>query len=186
MKTFLVASLLLIVAFACKQADTKKPFNLVELPAEWIHLTKTDTGYIIYNSCDAGNSLYTIGFKPKPNFLMHGQQEDYPYQILDCYQIANDTIVIHAMGEGFTQPQDIKFVWYDKQKQVGRFITTFATGYTSNELYVTDKMQKNFPVYNQPCKECWGDECDGTDTSAATHPVSVDTSGVMVSDTTKK
>jgi len=184
MKTFIAPLTLLIVSLACTPTTNKKAFNLSSLPPEWIRLTKTDTGYIIYNSCDAGNLLFSITYKPTPGLLLHGQQEDDSLDILDCYQLTNDTIVIHARNRGYHKTQDIKFIWADKEKQLGHFISDFPDGGKLDEIAVTQKKQKAFPVYNQPCRDCWGDECDSAWHISSESADKVDSSEVRKTDTT--
>ena len=175
MKNLIVAISILIGFVACKQNNTKKQFNLSALPAEWIRLTKTDTGYIIYNSCDAGNLLFSITYKPQPSLLMHGQQEDDSLDILDCYQVTNDTVILHARNRVYNKFQDVKFIWSNKEKQLGHFISIFPDGGRLDQLFVSDKKQKIFPVYNQPCRECWGDECDSIVNKTTSQSVKSDT-----------
>jgi hypothetical protein len=163
MTTRTLALLTLTILMACKQAkkeSRKEPFNLATLPADWVKLTKTDSGFIVYNSCEGGNTLLTISNKQnKPGFLLHGTQEDYDFDILETYQL-NDTVIIKARWKDSKELQDWKFVWTDKAKQLGRWITTYNEGFTSNEVFVTATKQNNFRKVDQPCKECWGDDCD--------------------------
>jgi hypothetical protein len=51
---------ILILPSACKLSPAnkkRKNYDLCDFPAEWIMLTPTDSGSIIFNSCDMGNAL---------------------------------------------------------------------------------------------------------------------------------
>jgi hypothetical protein len=91
--------------------------------------------------------------------LLHGQQEDYDFDILETTQL-NDTIFLKAKWKGSDEKQDFKFFWVNKEKGLGRFITTYSSSFTSDKLFVTINKQTNFEKFDQPCRECWGDECD--------------------------
>jgi hypothetical protein len=121
-------------------------------------LTKTDSGFIVYNTCNAGNLLLTItNAKNKPGILLHGQQEDYEFDVLETYR-SKDTVVVKARWKGSSELQDFKFIWTDKAKQLGRWITTYNEDFTSNEVFVTTEKQHHYRKVDQPCRECWGDE----------------------------
>jgi hypothetical protein len=163
MTTRTLAILMLTFLIACKQTKKeprKEPFNLATFPSDWVQLTKTDSGFIVYKSCDMGNALLTItNNQNKPGILLHGTQEDYDFDILETYQL-NDTVIIKARWKDSKELQDWKFVWTDKAKQLGRWISTYNKDFTSNEVFVTAAKQNNFRKIDQPCKECWGDDCD--------------------------
>jgi hypothetical protein len=163
MTTRTLAFLMLTFLIACKQTKKeprKEPFNLGTLPSDWVQLTKTDSGFIVYKSCDMGNTLLTITNKQnKHGILLHGTQEDYDFDILETYQL-NDSVIIKARWKDSKELQDWKFVWTDKAKQLGRWITTYNEDFTSNEVFVTATKQNNFRKVDQPCQECWGDDCD--------------------------
>ena len=171
-----LALLMLTFLIACKQTKKephKEPFNLATLPSDWVRLIKTDSGLIVFNSCDGGNPLLTISNKQnKSGFLLHGTQEDYDFDILETYQL-NDTVIIKARWKDTKGLQDWKFVWTDKAKQVGRWITTYTQDITTDDFYVTASKQTNFPKVDQPCRECWGDECDRAEKlkNVDAHPV---------------
>jgi hypothetical protein len=145
---------------ACKSVK-KEPFNLASLPADWVKLTKTDSGLIIYNSCNMGNALLTITNKQnKPGILLHGTQEEYEWEILECSQITNDTVLIQARWKDSQELQDFKFVWEDKTKHLGRWITNYGK-HTSNEIFVTAVNQNTVSKFDQPCRECFEEgECE--------------------------
>lgn len=159
-----VALLMLIFLVACKESKKEPfltPFNLANLPAEWVQLTKTDSGYIVFNSCEMGNTLLTISKKKDhPGLFLSGTQEDNNFDILESQQ-ANDTVFIKTRWKDSKEIQDFKFVWVDKAKQIGRWITLFSNGYLNNNVYVTAAAQTHFPKVDQPCRECYGeDECN--------------------------
>ena len=149
----------LLLFTSCKETK-KEIFNLNSFPKEWVRLTDKDGKLVVYNSCDAGNLLFTIS-NNRDHFelLLHGQQEDYDFEILETTQL-NDTIFLKAKWKGSHEKQDFKFFWTNKEKGLGRFITTYSSGFTSDNLFVTGDKQTNFEKFDQPCRECWGDECD--------------------------
>lgn len=161
-----LALLILTSLMACKQATKapqkelkKEPFNIASLPADWVQLTKTDSGFIIFESCDMGNALLTITNKQnKPGILIHGTQEDYEFDILETYLSINDTVIIKARWTGSKELQDFKFLWADKAKQWGRWITNYHGEHISDEVFVTARNQNNIPKVDQPCRECWDEE----------------------------
>jgi hypothetical protein len=123
-------------------------------------LTEKHGKLIVYNSCDAGNlELSIIQRKEKTELLLHGQQEDSNFDVLESTQV-NDTISIKVIWLERAENQIFKFVWVSKENGLGRWITTFPNGYTSNKLFVSKDHLSNFEQVNQPCRECWGDECD--------------------------
>jgi hypothetical protein len=165
LKSIGILLLLTVLFTGCRQKENteaptvEKEFDLATLPDDWVMLTPKDGGYIIYNTCDSGNLLLTID-RAAATLLLHGTQEDYEFDILKSYIGENDTIVVNAKWKGAEQLQDFKFIWEDKAKNIGRWITTYDTGYDSNCVFVPANLQSQFPVVNQPCRECWGDECD--------------------------
>ena len=149
----------LLLLTSCKEVK-KETFDLNSFPKEWVRLTDKDGKLVVYSSCDAGNLLLTISNK-RDHFelLLHGQQEDYDFEILETTQL-NDTIFLKAKWKGSDEKQDFKFFWANKEKGLGRFITTYSSGFTSDNLFVTGDKQTNFEKFEQPCRECWGEECD--------------------------
>lgn len=147
----------------------EKSFNLASLPQDWVMLTPKGNGYVVYNSCDSGNPLLTLSHdKATTTLLLHGQQEDYEFEVLKAYTGSNDTIVLKAKWKGAEQLQDFKFIWKDKAKKLGRWITTYDTGHIADQVFVPANLQNQYPVVNQPCRECWGDECDEMENDSIT------------------
>lgn len=150
---------LLLLLISCKGTN-REVFELILLPDNWVRLTEKDGKFVVYNSCDAGNMLLTIS-KGKKGFelLLHGQQEDYYFEILESAQII-DTIYLNTKWQDSDERQEFKFFWIDKENGLARFLTTYSNGFTSDYLFVTMDKQTNFDKFVQPCRECWGDECD--------------------------
>ena len=144
--------------FACDHG-VKQEFDLSNIPSDWVNLTKTDSGLIVFNSCDMGNQLIKLA-KNQTNYelLLHGTQEDYDFQVLSTTLLEKDTILINAQWKGSDMKQDFKFVWMDEPKGIGNWITTYESGYKSDEIFVTEEKEINFPTFDQPNVECWGEE----------------------------
>ncbi len=91
---------------------------------------------------------------------MHGQQEDYTFEILKAIQTESDTVKINTKWTDSEDLIELKFFWIDKTKGLARLISKATNGIASDETFVTADRQKDFPTVNQPCRECWGNECD--------------------------
>lgn len=141
-----------------------KHFDLSVIPKNWIQLTEINKKLAIYNSCDAGNLLITISSNSKnQSLLLHGQQENYDFSILNSYGL-KDTVFIEAKWKDSNERQNFKFIWTDKENELANWITTFPSGSTSDNIFVTSGKKNNFTTINQPCKECWGEDCEEIET----------------------
>lgn len=144
------------VSVSAQKNDTTA--SVTALPSDWICLTDKDGELIIFNSCDGGNMLLTISEK---KLLLHGQQEDTEFIIKSIDESSNSTIIktTGLTGEG---SQDFIFKWIDKDKGLGKWSTTYDNPekWHWEYTFVSAPHQKDFKLVNQPCKECWGDECD--------------------------
>lgn len=157
---YFYAGIVLSALMGC-ESERKTLYDVKTLPTEWVRLTKTSEGLVVYNTCDAGNLLLTITHTGKKSeIFLHGQQEDQEFEILNAYQTKNDTIVVKTKWKGTRTAQDFKFIPAEKEKHLGRWITTYPSGMTSNNIFVTTEKQMHYPKIDQPCKECWGEECD--------------------------
>ncbi len=155
---YFYAGIVLSTLFGCE--PERKNYDLRMLPREWVRLTKTAKGLVVYNTCDSGNLLLTITHTGENSeIFLHGQQEDQEYQVLNTYQ-SGDTIVAVTKWKNGKDVQSFKFLPAEKEKHLGRWITTFPTGFTSDNIFVTTEKQNHYPKVDQPCRECWGDECD--------------------------
>jgi hypothetical protein len=156
MKNFII---LFIVLASCTNKDLGKDiaYNLKSFPCESIQLTETDSGKIIYNTCDAGNGLVRVSLTDSLNsLLLYGRQEDYSFDILTSFISANDTISLQLKWSDSNDSTVIKITWLNKAAGIWEM---FWNG-TSHTIYVDDEKSKDYVIYNQPCRECWEDECD--------------------------
>ena len=159
MRILRLSILVIMILTSCKQ-NVEKEFDMKNLPTEWVKLTQTDTGLIVFNSCDAGNLLMTITNKNnKIGLFMHGQQEDYTFEILKAIQTKSDTVKIITKWTDSEDIIELKFFWIDQSKGLARLISKSTNGIASDEIFVAADRQKDFPTVDQPCRECRGDEC---------------------------
>lgn len=151
--------IVIIFLISCHEIKTET-FDMSSLPTEWVRLTERNGKLIVFNSCDAGNLLLTISKREnKFELLLHGEQENYEFEILKSDEF-NDTIVFKAKWKDSDEIQDFKFHWTDREKGLGRWTTTYSNGFFSDNIFVIKEKEKDFEQVQQPCKECWGDECD--------------------------
>ena len=141
------------------QQSNQLTVDLNTFPKDWIRLTEKNGKQVIYNSCEGGNLLLTFSKKSDHfELFAHGEQEDENFDIIESTQ-PKDTVYIKAKSLVSGNIVDYKFIWIDKEKGLGRFVT-ISKSYKSDELFVTSEKQSTFEVIDQPCRECWGDECD--------------------------
>lgn len=147
--------IIIIIITSCTQ-NLEKQIDLNEFPKEWIRLTEKDGEMIIFNSCDAGNLHLSID---KDNLLLHGQQEDSELTILKSTTL-NDTAILQCKWNNSDEIQNFKFIWVKKEEGIGQWITTFSSGWTSDFYFILADKKDEIKIIDQPCRECWGDECD--------------------------
>jgi hypothetical protein len=130
-------------------------FSLDSFPKEWVNLTMYENRYVIYESCDAGNRLWRFSKNNgRYELLMYGTQEDYIFEIDKTYKI-NDTIFVESRWKDSKEIKNFKIL-RDKNKYLMQTLGYFDTW----DLFVEDQNTSAYEVYIQPCRECWGDECD--------------------------
>jgi hypothetical protein len=141
----------------------EKPFDIEKLPKEWIRLLETDTTNIIYNKCDGGNKLLSIiseedGFR----LLVHGQQEDLKYGIIDTSITHGNNIKLRVGSSQGTKEQIFVLKWLDENKGLASWRTTYLPGYDAmTEIFTTKEFKFSYVEITQPCIECWTEEeCD--------------------------
>ena len=159
MKNLFSAILIMCILISCRETRTTS-FDLNTLSTDWVRLTERKGKLVVYNSCDLGNLIMSLS-KSKDNFelLFHGGQEDEKFEIIDSYEHL-DTIFITTNLKDSGRRQEFKLVWVDKLKGLSRWITTYSNGFTSNNFFVVKEKQTGFETEDQPCIECWGEECD--------------------------
>jgi hypothetical protein len=165
-----LAIAIFFLLFSCKETkEEAADFGLLQ--NKWVRLTEKNGKLVVYHSCDAGNLLLTIAKdKSHSSLLLRGQQEDYDFDIIETFH-RNDTIFISTQSKKFEYKQDFTFYWTDKQKSLGRFTATLSNGFALDDLFVTINNQTNYEKVAQPCRECWGDECDEMDADQPENPV---------------
>lgn len=129
-----------------------------DLQQKWHKLTLTDSGYVIFNPCDRENETFRIS--NDTIFISYGHEVEYFFinyvkrNVKNVYQFA-----VRSYYSGKTiffyfsyvdTDRGIAF-WKNNDKPVN---------YETDDLYISDKNKNNFDIVNQPCKECWGDDCD--------------------------
>ncbi|WKN30993.1 hypothetical protein PZB74_18755 [Porifericola rhodea] len=150
----------MILVFGCHQQQSVDYDLLSEMNSDWTHLTETDSGLVIFNSCDMGNLEYKIYSKNDTAYiLLHGTQEDQEFRIVNLAGTKKD-LVIETENVLDNHQQSFKFKYVDETKGIANWITTYPNDYTSDLKFVSARKASDFPTINQPCVECWGEECD--------------------------
>ena len=142
------------------------PFDITSIPNKWIRLTETDSGMIVFNSCNGGNKLVDISRKEEQTeILYHGQQEDSRYLIHESGTI-DSTIIYIKVQYVYLEPEGtihvLIFRWIDKDKGLVEWEDVYSINKEIEyEIFVSDQFVSNYQVYDQPCIECWSQEdCD--------------------------
>lgn len=131
-----------------------------ELMTDWIKLSLINKEQVVYNSCEMGNLILTVEeINNRASLRMHGEQEDSYFQIQSSMQVG-DTIQLQMQVTNTKIKQSFWFNWVDKTRGVGRWRTEYRTGHKLDLSFVNKKYLNSFKIVNQPCRECWGDECD--------------------------
>jgi len=79
------------------------------------YLTETDSVKIIYNTCDAGNSLIRIDSKKsKHAILLYGQQGNDHFDVKSATVGDNDAIHVDVVWSVSTESKTFKLFWIDK------------------------------------------------------------------------
>jgi signal transduction histidine kinase len=148
-----------ILVSSCTETK-KEEFELNSFHKDWVRLTEKEGKLIVFNSCDAGNLLLSISQKNNHfNLLLHGEQEDSDFEILESNQ-NNDTVILKTKDKETNENQNFKFIWVDREKGLGRWLITFPNGHTIDHFFVISDKQTKFDIITQPCEECWGEECE--------------------------
>jgi hypothetical protein len=139
---------------------TLHPFDITQLPNNWIRLTETDTVTIIYYSCDGGNMLITLNPEDS-SILFHGQQEDIKYEYTR-FGISEDS-VIHFIVQESNDLNTFALTRIEGKPGITKWdLTNYYLGNELHEeLFVSKEHENDFVSIEQPCIECWDEEfCD--------------------------
>lgn len=129
--------------------------SLEDIPLESVQLTKKDSSLIIYNSCDGGNGLIRYYKEDsQQKILLYGRQEDYYLNIVSSNNI-NDTTILTAVWVNSNDTTKMKMYWLNKEEG----IWLFSWQNNVSSIYVDDAYSHEYKIVDQPCFECWEDEC---------------------------
>lgn len=147
------------------QTEAPPAWDLSELAGEWVALTATDSGWIIYESCDAGNMQMRL-LKEGQIWALHyfGQQEDYTYWVDQLFEQAGSSdwhLRIHTDWDTTPLPLVFKSI-ADNPDVVEMHVTSSQGGLYKHRL-VKSAAQHKFKRVEQDCYECWGEACDEFD-----------------------
>lgn len=136
--------------------------DLSALAGEWVALTATDSGWIIYQTCDAGNMQMRIQEEQQTWSLhFYGQQEDYTYWVDQQQHEVGDTrwrLRMHTDWDTIPLPLLLQGVADNPDLLDMQF--TSNQGDIYKHRLVKSAAQHKFLTVEQDCFECWGDECD--------------------------
>ena len=147
--------IIFLMLFSCLNNKAEE-YKLGQFPEKLTRLTETDSTYIIFNSCDAGNLL--ISFREKSELLFHGQQENYEFEIIDSQKLEGDTIKILTNWKGASESQTFYFTWVNQEKGLIKLVSAEPHIVGMNLVFVDERHETDYSVYNQPCIECWPEE----------------------------
>jgi hypothetical protein len=154
-KTFLILSIIALIASGCGNKATEKSFDLATFPSEWRSLI-TENGELTAN--DSPFSIIVIGNgKFTQHFLVRVDETGHDDDVWDCEIVKTsqrgDTIVFSMKSENHTF--DYYFIWLDKDKGLGKWILGEKSGY---DLFVVmdreaEYLSKKDETANIPAKD---------------------------------
>lgn len=134
--------------------------DVTPFEGEWISLTLIKGERVIYNSCDGGNLLLTLSREEQGyTLLLHGEQEDTPMTVVGSSQ-QTDTLIMTCATRGWSGNQKVKVVWQDRKQGLAHWVIQQANRNIRSGGFVSAPHKKAFKEIDQPCRECWGDDCD--------------------------
>lgn len=145
----------------CVQFEKVKtePFDISTLPTDWTRLTMTDSIPIIYSTCDGGNRLISITTRnEKPGLLLHGQQEDYEFELIEAVKTESNIILITTKWRETEKRQIFRFSWTNEEKGLAKWETVYSTGFSPSDEFVMKEFEYKYQKVEQPCIECWDEE----------------------------
>ncbi|MDX2360367.1 MAG: hypothetical protein QNK23_06150 [Crocinitomicaceae bacterium] len=140
--------------------DFDTNLSMSSFPEKWIGLTETDTGQVIFNHCAGGDyKILITEIDGKKTLLEYGEQEDSEYWINKISSKKNK-IVFSVECKLSGKKGNFTFQWVDQSKGIGSWTSNVPKISKRNGLFVFENFRNHFPIIDQPCVECWGDECD--------------------------
>ncbi len=137
-----------------------KYFDVGELPQDWIALTETDSGMVIFNPCDHINEEIRLIETDSVTLLQHLEGHEATMgKIVHTYKTPEDTIMLDVDWIDWDKSAVYKFTWIDQSKGIAEWVAI----YNNREYYSTMVIKEHemeYPTVEQPCIECWGDECE--------------------------
>lgn len=153
-------SIILIIGLfsACNQKN-KYNFKTTNLPSnfpkEWYMLTDTDSGYIVFNPCDAENRQFNI--KKDTLFSHTGHEVDkYKIELIKDNKKGEYLFMTSNVLSIESDTQTFYFSFVDNESGIANWNYEFL-GITFDYLFVSAKDKESFTVVNQPYSECWED-----------------------------
>ncbi|UKN03798.1 hypothetical protein K6119_09875 [Paracrocinitomix mangrovi] len=139
-----------------------QPYELDEFPKNWIQLTKTDSSFIIYESCDMGNGMISITeVENNWTILLHGTQEEFKFKIINSRISSSGEILINSESFETNEKLNCSISWNEKYSGVAAWKFNWENGHSTINDYVNSEFEKEFEKVEQPCTDCWSQEdCD--------------------------
>jgi hypothetical protein len=134
-------------------------------PAEWTEITLKDTKWVIYHPCDGANFTLVFSERDNANFIdvLSGNMTD-EYKLISIDQTIYPKSALIARALNGSKQNSFTF-----EKKDGRIVLTMSDlPYDDGDCnpsvikkYMIPKNESgSYPQFKQPCKECWGEECD--------------------------
>lgn len=118
---------------------------------QFVQLSIKSKDTVIFNPCDAANR--TLLIKQDSVFDNQGQ-EQVSVKILSAQH--NDTSWVLR-----TSLADYILLYYNEATGIAKWKIKYkAVKYPVKILFIQKEKSNLFKVINQPCKECWGSDCD--------------------------
>jgi hypothetical protein len=152
----------LLLGCQSKNNDKFEKIDLpVDFPKEWYKLAETDSGYVIFNPCDAENRNYLI---LNDTLFVNGGHEVDKFLIDSIRRNQKDIYLFSTKNVLNNEIQPFYFTYVDYESGIANWKTTYqSVDFKTDFLFISNKDKENFITVNQPCVECWGDECEDSE-----------------------
>jgi hypothetical protein len=158
-----VAFLVLLVACQQKEtstssiADVQDPVDLLkELPSSWTMLTEHEGKQVIYQPCDANNTVVEI--RNDTLYINWGQEEGF-YNITTVKKDEHDNLILSGKSAYEATEERFMITVLDDQKKQARWYVWLND--SASSVFTDSRLADTFETIKQPCRECWGEDvCD--------------------------